>query len=69
MAKNYTQPQLTAHGNIEELTQVTGTAGGNDTFFSATGDIILTGRGTDDETAVGGPVTITPGTPTGVPIS
>lgn len=68
MAKNYTQPQLTAHGNIEELTQVIGGAGGRDSFFSANDQVIARGFQNTDIRATG-PVTVTPGTSTGVPIS
>lgn len=69
MAKNYTRPQLTTHGNIEELTQITGSTTATDSVFSSSGNVLLTGSGGDPDITAGGPVTVNPNIPTGVPIS
>lgn len=38
MKKVYNTPQLTAHGNIESITQAAGTNGQNDTFQNTKGE-------------------------------
>ncbi|MDH6060131.1 lasso peptide [Chrysosporum bergii ANA360D] len=45
--KSYTAPKLTVYGKVQDLTQVVGSTGGNDTFFNADGSVF--GRATSTE--------------------